>query len=81
MKGMVSAVNYRKRRVATKTEHGYTLVDLLDDQAVDVGHALSGELDAVGNTTLTNETTGKKIKVCIEAVRAGETNMRGIMAS
>lgn len=81
MKGMVSAVNYRKRLVATRTEQGYTLFDLLDEQSVDVGHALSGALDAVGDTTLKNETTGKRIKVHIEAVGAGETNMRGIMAS
>ena len=81
MKGMVSAVDHRKRRVATRTEHGYTLFDLLDDQNIDVGHSLSGNLDVVGNTTLMNETTGKRLKVSIEAVRAGETNMRGIMAS
>jgi hypothetical protein len=81
MKGTVSAVNYRRKLVATRTEHGYTLFDLLDDQIVDVGHAVSGDLDAVGQTSLVNETTGKRMKVSIQAVRAGETNMRGIMAS
>ena len=69
MKGIVKSMSANKMRVAVLTEYGYTVFDV-DDGNFTEGDIVSGSLDDHGFQVVTNESTGRKESVYIEAVQA-----------
>lgn len=67
-RGIVSIVNQKSGTVAIQLEDGScTLADLLGSEPVGVNDALEGELEVLGEETLLDQHSGRKVPVFIRA--------------
>lgn len=73
MKGIAQYVSSNRQRVAALTDEGYTVFDI-EDGEVNPHDVLSGCLDDHGSTVLSNQTTGQKVHVYIEAIQASQAS-------
>jgi hypothetical protein len=69
MQGTVKGISANKQRIAVITDYGYTVFDI-EDGEVESGDVISGYLNEHGSQVLTNQTTGHKLYVYVEAIGA-----------
>lgn len=69
MRGIVKGLSKNKQRVAVITDEGYTVFDT-DAGEASIGDVINGSLDDHGQQDLTNQTTGRRLSVYIEAIQA-----------
>lgn len=77
MKGTVKLYNADDAVAAIETEAGdFTIIGLMSDDAVAIGDALSGPLDADGAASLRNDTRDTEMEVYVEACGVSESFAR-----
>jgi|GEM_PF-3256681 len=77
MKGIVKCMSANKIRVAVLTEYGYTVFDV-EGGEIEYGNIITGSLDEHGFQVVTNESTGRKASVYIEAVQASPKSAQAL---
>jgi hypothetical protein len=68
MKGIVRFVNLRNALVAVETKGGFTVFEICERCALDIGDEIAGPLDSRGRETLYNATKDEDFRVAIENV-------------
>lgn len=68
MKGVIRAINSRNGRVAIETDFGYTVVEVVSLDDVEVGAEVVGDLDSHGRAHVT--VNGNMLSVDVEAIHA-----------
>jgi hypothetical protein len=68
MKGIVRFLNLQNGLVAAETNEGFTVFEIRECCAIDIGDEISGPLDASGEETLRNLTKKESFDVSIENV-------------
>ena len=76
--GIVHAINPRNGRIAVLTDQGYTVMDLIDGDALPK-HRLAGPLQEHGPAYLLNHTTGEPVEAVIEAVHASRSSASALV--
>lgn len=67
MKGTVYAINTHNRLVAIDTDYGFTVIELLDDDTVEVGDEMNWDDSAnLGLEIFENDSDGCKIEVFVQ---------------
>lgn len=79
MNGIVKGISRNKHRIAVLTDYGYTVFDIEEGEA-SMGDVISGNLGAHGAQDLTNQTTGQRLCVYIEAIEATLISAQSLIA-
>ena len=79
MQGIVKGISANGQRVAVLTEYGYTVFDI-EDGDVEPQDVISGYLDEHGSQVLSIQTSGHKIYVYIEAIRASQESALSLLS-
>lgn len=67
MRGTIALVNAEDGLAAVKTEHGeYTVLGVMEDNAIDVGDVVAGDLESLDHQVIENETRGTTLSVYVE---------------
>jgi hypothetical protein len=80
VKGTVCGYHARLPRYAIQTDHGFSVVDVLDGELA-VYHQVTGALEDHGVTVLRNRTTEEDVEVCVEAVHASREAVEALLVS
>lgn len=71
MKGTVSLISYNRDMVAVTTENGdYTIFEVLGGHNIELGDAISGNLENLAGEILTNLSKDEEIDVFIEDIHS-----------
>jgi hypothetical protein len=68
MKGIVRFLNLQNGLVAVETNEGFTVFEIRQRCALDIGDEISGLLDSVGEKSLDNVTRKESFSVSIENI-------------
>lgn len=79
MNGIVKGISSNRQRAAALTDDGYVVFDI-EDGEVDIHDRITGCLDDHGHQDLTNQTTGHRLSVCIEAIQATSEAARSLLS-
>lgn len=79
MKGVVKGISADRQRIAVLTEYGYTVFDI-EDGSVEINDVISGYLDEHGSQALSNQTSGRKLYVYIEAIGASQESCLSLLS-
>ncbi|MGZ8252509.1 MAG: hypothetical protein ACXW1P_08390 [Methylophilaceae bacterium] len=79
MQGTVKGLSKNKQRIAVLTDYGYTVFDINDGEA-SINDQICGNLDDHGSQDLTNQTTGHKLSVYIEAIQATPASAQSLLS-
>lgn len=72
MHGTVALINADDALVAVETEHGeYTVMGVMEEDALAVGDVLVGELERLDYQVLDNSTRGTQVSVYVEDTELG----------
>lgn len=80
MKGIVKAITNDKSRVAALTEYGFIVFDCNENEFM-LEDIISGNLDDHGEHLVTNQTSGHRFCVVIEAIQADWSFARSLLIS
>ncbi len=80
MKGIVRFLNLHNGRVAVETNKGFTVFEILERCALDIGDGISGPLDSSGEQTLQNVTKGESFDVSIDNIHCNRAEAQKSLA-
>lgn len=79
MQGIVKGLSKNQQRVSVVTDCGYTVFDIEHGEA-SLNDVIIGNLDDHGSHDLTNQTTGHKLSVYIEAIQASKESAQSLLS-
>jgi hypothetical protein len=80
MKGIVRFLNLQNGQVAVETNEGFTVFEILERCALDIGDEITGPLDSSGDQTLQNVTQGESFDVSIENIHCNRAEAHKSLA-
>jgi hypothetical protein len=81
MKGNVRFLNLQYGLVAAETSEGFTIFEILQCCAIDIGDEISGPLGSSGAETLYNMTKDEHFEVSIENTHCSRVEATELLAS
>ena len=77
MRGIVSAINPRRGMVALQTGHGFTIIELLGNDEIEIGDELCWSDDTgLGSENYRNITKGTRFEVFVQNHWVSERQLR-----
>jgi len=80
MKGIVRFLNLRNGLVAVETNQGFSVFEIRQRCAIDIGDVITGHLDSSGVETLHNTTRGESFDVSIENIHCSRPEATELLA-
>jgi|PlaIllAssembly_1097288.scaffolds.fasta_scaffold412876_1 hypothetical protein len=80
MKGNVRFLNLQNGLVAVETSEGFTVFEVRECCAIDIGDEISGPLDSSGEKTLYNGSKDESFDVFIENTRCTRVEAKELLA-
>ena len=67
MQGTVFAINLQRGMVAIDTDYGFTIIELMSDDNIEIGDEMAWTDDtALGSETYTNRSKGERMEVYVQ---------------
>lgn len=80
MEGVVRFLNLQNGLVAVETNKGFTIFEILERCALDIGDEIAGPLDSTGEQSLQNVTKGESFDVSIENIHCNRAEAHKSLA-
>ena len=80
MKGNVRFLNLQNGLVAVETSEGFTVFEVRECCAIDLGDEISGPLDSSGENTLYNGSKDERFDVFIENIHCSRSEVTKLLA-
>ena len=80
MKGIVRFLNLQNGLIAVETNEGFTVFEILQRCALEIGNGVTGPLDSLGEETLYNVTKRESFDVWIENIHCNREEVVKLFA-
>ena len=80
MKGVVRFLNLQNGLVAVETNEGFTVFEIRQRCALEIGDEITGLLDSLGGETLNNVTKRESFDVSIENIHCNRAEIVKLLA-